>query len=170
MPTNFLVLLFSVFTFLNTCVAQQTLVFENIIDHKVTEINNKDLVKLEYKGYLHQTESIYGKVIELRDSIIAIQSLEKFRNVTLKIHVKDIAGFRRFRKSRFFIEPTLSVAVAVSSIFLFYWIEQHHPSVGFGARLGISAGVSIVSSGISKIIFNKKIHQKVSYGWQMSLK
>lgn len=170
MPTYFLALLFSIFTFINTCYAQQKLVFENLIDHKVTEINTKDLIKFEYKGYLRQSESIYGTVTELIDSMITIQSLEKFRNVTLKIHVKDITGFRRFNKSRLYLEPAISVGVTVSSIFLFYWIEQNHPSVGFGARLGISVGVSIVSSGISKLIFNKKIHQKVSYGWQMSLK
>lgn len=170
MRNNFLLIFICLVFKFNGVLAQQTLVFEDITNNKFSEIATSDLVKFEYRGYLGQSESIYGTVISIDDSLVTVISLEKFRKATLGIHVKHITGFRRFKKSRLILEPLVSTTLAVSSIFLFYWLEKNRPNVGFGTRLGISIGASLISTGVSKIIFNKKVRQHTAYGWQMSLR
>ena len=150
--------------------AQRTLTFENIADHRVVEIQPSDLVKFEYNGYLKQEESCYGVVVDMKDSIVSIHTLDKKYGGFRNIHVKDISGFRKFKKARLVLEPLVSVGVAASSIVLFYWLGKNYPNIGFGARLGISFGVSALSTGLTKVIFHKRIRNEVAHGWVYTLK
>lgn len=150
--------------------AQRTLSFINIADHRVVEIEPSDLVKFEYNGYLKQEESCYGLVVDMRDSIISIHTLDKKYGGFRNIHVKDISGFRKFRKARLVLEPLVSVGVGVSSIILFYWLGKNYPNIGFGTRLGISFGVTALSTGLTKVIFYKRIRNEVAHGWIYSIK
>ncbi|TAH25107.1 MAG: hypothetical protein EAZ07_08055 [Cytophagales bacterium] len=149
--------------------AQQSICFENIITGKKIELKAEQLVLLEYKGYLGQYSKVYGTIKQIADSTIDVIVTEKNRQSNFKVHLKDIVAFNKYSKFRLMAEPIINLSVAVASVFLFYSLEQNHPNISFGYRLGLSFGINALSNGITKIAFQKKAKNKLAYGWHMKI-
>ena len=154
--------------------AQHSLLFQNKITDKEISIEEGDLVKFNYKGYLGQKEVEYGIVFSIEDSVIEIISPNKQGminlggNKTRHILTKDITGFRKFHKSRPYLMALSSISITAGSIYLYFYIDKK-TNLKFGEKLGLSIGTGLISTMIIKAIFPERIKNHLGEEWSLRI-
>ena len=154
--------------------AQQRLLFQNKISDKKISIEDGDLVKFNYKGYLGQKEIEYGIVFSIEDSVIEIISPNKQGMISLggyktrHILTKDITGFRKFHKSRPYLMTLSSISITAGSIYLYFYIDKK-TNLKFGEKLGLSIGSGLISTLIIKAIFPERIKNHIGEEWSLKI-
>jgi len=150
---------FSVFT-------QNALRFNNIITKDTVWVFENDKVVIQYKGYLKQNEEIKGRVLQINDSLIILGSkLFGIPNVSKKIKITDVTGFRRFSRARRILKTSLNIAVIAGSIYL-------PEALGVTSSIGIyatSLSSGIVGVGIIELIFSNKVKNTTNTGWKYNI-
>jgi hypothetical protein len=138
--------------------AQQKAVFTNNNSGKIVIVNQNDLVKLIYKGYLGQVQEIYGRVDNINDSFMRFDN-----NWTVRI--TDILGFRRFSRYRDVVKGAVDVVVLVGAVVVVPILIYSSPQLSLIERLGISFGIGTAASLATNLLFSTKIKHLMSAGW-----
>jgi len=156
------------------CFAQRGLLFTNKTTQKEILIREGDLVKFSYNGYIGQKEVKSGVVFSIKDSVIGLIAQVASGKINLGlteiryIYLKDITGFRKFHRSKPYLQAVSSVAITVGSILLFYSIDKHS-DLTFAEKLGISVGTGLVTTMIVRAAFPERIRNKLGTDWKMEL-
>ena len=166
----YLLLIFSMVT----CFAQRGLLFTNKITGKEVLVRAGDLVKFSYNCYIGQKEVKSGVVMSVQDSVITLVApvssgkLNTGATETRFIYIKDITGFRKFRRSRPYFMGLSNISITVGSILLFYAIDQN-TNFTFAEKLGISLGTGVLSTIIVRAAFPERIKNKIGEEWEVKL-
>lgn len=157
-----------------TCFSQRGLLFTNKINQKEILVRAGDLVKFSYNGYISQKEIKSGVVMSIQDSVISIIApvssgrLNTGATETRFIYIKDITGFRKFRRSRPYLMGLSNISITVGSILLFYAIDKN-TDFTFAEKLGISVGTGLVSTVIVRALFPERIKNKIGDEWEIKV-
>lgn len=148
--------------------AQHHLVFYNDSTEQIVEIRPRDIIKLEYRGYLSQPEVIENRVIEVKQEALILGQTafgyavpETFRTVLLN----DITGFRKFSRLRYTLKAAAQIGTAVGSIILFREVIDRSKLSGTGDIL-LSLGVGIGSTLLIESLFPKRVKNRKQDGWE----
>jgi hypothetical protein len=156
------------------CFAQRGLLFTNKSTQKEILVREGDLVKFSYNGYIGQREIKSGVVMSIQDSVISLIApvsngrINTGATETRFIYVKDITGFRKFRRSRPYLMGLSNISVTVGSILLFYAIDQK-TDFTFTEKLGISLGTGLLSTMIVRAAFPERIKNKIGEEWEVKV-
>lgn len=139
--------------------AQQKLIFTDTASHKKVVVEQSDIVKLLYIGYLGQIQQVYGKIELVTDSFV------RFEN-NWSVRVYDIIGFRKFSKYRDILKPTVQIVTIVGAIIAVPTVINQNPQFSGGQRLGVSFGIGAIGALINKLLFPSRVKNFMLDGWQ----
>ncbi|MEH0155715.1 hypothetical protein V6R21_16320 [Limibacter armeniacum] len=153
--------------------AQSNLILVHTLTQDTVEISKGDLVAFNYDGYLGQDETVSGKVLKIDGQMVILNSPKHKKNTfsgKRYLNVKDITGFRKFRKSRQWLKPALKLSATIGNVLLSnYWSRTDKLSTtnsilaGMGIGLGSNIGINL--------LFSEKIKYKVEKdGWKILIK
>lgn len=138
--------------------SQQKLVFTNTNTGKIVVVNEYDFLKVSYRGYLGQIQTIYGKVTLITDSLI------RFEN-NWSVRVNDIIGFRRFSKYRELLKGVTEVVSLTAVIIVVPLVLYNNSTLTIWQRLGITAGISVGAAVLTDLLFPEGIKNFMAAGW-----
>ena len=141
-----------------TTYSQQKLVFTNTHTGKIVVVKEFDFLKVSYRGYLGQIQTIYGKVNLITDSLI------RFDN-NWSVRVNDIIGFRKFGKYRELFKSVTEVVTLTAVIIAVPLILFNNPGLDIWQRLGITAGISVGAAVLGDLLFPDGIKNFMAGGW-----
>ncbi len=159
---------------ISSCFAQQALLFTEKTTQRQIMVKGGDMVKFSYKGYIGQPEIKSGVVMYIQDSLISVVApvtsgrINTGATETRYIYIKDITGFRKFRKSRPYLMGLSNISVTVGSILLFYAIDRK-TNLTFAEKLGVSLGTGIVSTILVRAMFPERIKNNVGTDWEVTV-
>lgn len=153
-----------------TLQAQQKIVFTNADSSKTIVVNQNDLVRIAYAGYMLQPQEAEGKVAVLNDSSITLaprKKLFKKKAPSQTIMIRDITGFRRYSNFR----PAGEIIYGIVGIGITGTITTVIGSVSIPAALGFASGAAtgILTSGLKNVFFSTKIKNNLNDGWTMQV-
>ncbi len=153
---------------LTKSLAQQYLVFYNDATGQLVQIRTRDVIKLEYSGYLSQPEMLENKVIRIKqDTLVLGRTVFGYADPkTLRtVLLQDVTGFRRFSRLRYTLKTTAQIGTAVGSFFLFRQVINRRQLSGTTDVL-LSLGVGIGSALLIEVLFPKRIKHHMKNGWE----
>lgn len=156
---SLLLLFLTVTVFLSN--AQQKLVFTHAQEKNVT-VEQRDIVKFIYIGYLGQLQEVYGEVELVNDSFI------RFEN-NWNVRVNDIIGFRKFSRYRNILQPTTQIITFIGVIVAVPTVLNNNPQFNDWERLGVTFGIGGIGSLINRLLFPTRIKNFLSDGWQVKV-
>lgn len=152
--------------------SQRGILFTNKVNQREILVREGDLVKFSYNGYLGQKEVKSGVVLSIQDSIVGIISTVssgKFSTgatETRYILVRDLTGFRKFRRSRPYLMTLSNVAITVGTVLLFYAIDKN-TDMTFAEKFGLSVGTGLVTTIIVRAAFPERIKNRIGEEWEV---
>jgi hypothetical protein len=155
---RYIALLFFVTSVTFFSYAQQKLVLTNTELKKEVVIEQNDVVKFLFLGYLGQIQEAYGKVELVTDSFV------RFEN-NWNVRVKDIIGFRKFSRYRSILQPTVQIITIIGVIVAVPTIINNNPQLNGWQQLGVSFGLGTAGSLINKLLFPSRIKKFMADGW-----
>jgi hypothetical protein len=160
MKKKLLVLAFLIYSY--TALAQQGIVFTFMQRGQEVLVKEGDYVKVSYSGYLGQPEMCSGIVALIRDSLVELSIMDGVRKGELRtVAIKDITGFRKFRKSKPALQLLSRLITAAGSIYLFYAVDNY-TELTFAEKLSLSIGTGVLSGVIVKGFFPERIRNVVA--------
>lgn len=150
--------------------AQYKLVFRNADSSKTTTIEQKDLTRLSYNGYMNQPQEAEGVVSALTDSSISLSPHRRFlqkRPIMQTILTRDITGFRLYSKFR----PTAEIIYSVAAVGITGAVAGIISSGSSSTVLIIlsSAATAAVTTALKNTIFSHRIKNHLTNSWTMQL-
>lgn len=150
--------------------AQQQLVFTNTNSSKSITINEKDLARIAYAGYMGQPQEAEGSVAAINDSTIQLMPRKKLFKKSAPaqtIMISDITGFRRYSNFR----PAGEIIYGIVAIGITGTITTVIGSVSIPAALGFASGaaVGLLTSGLKNVFLSTKVKNNLNEGWTMQV-
>lgn len=145
-----------------SAVAQQRLVFTLPHANKTVVVEQGDMMRVLYRGYLGQVQDYYGRIENINDSFVGFEN-------NWKVRVSDIMGFRKFNKYRDVLKGITEVVTLTASIIAYPLILTNNPHLSFGQRLGITFGIGLTGTLINHLLFPSEIKNYMSAGWQVKV-
>jgi len=161
-------LLTFVLTFSTLVFAQKVFIFENKAQNIEVEVEESDLLKLEYKGYLGQLSLYQSKVVDFNDSTIVFESINAESQAEKHFTVKttDIVGFRKISKFGQLLKPLVNLGVTIGSYFIFDSSDKFNDT----EKIVYSAGAGIAVNFLMEYLFKENIEFRIADGWEMRVK
>ncbi len=145
--------------------AQYILQFEQTAGRKkVINVVQDDLLLVQYRGYLGQTERVSGRVMIVTDSSVVVSLTEGFRERYKEVRMLDIVAFSKYSKLRPVLKQVYGLGTAVGTFFLFRNLYDGSDN-SFATNFGISLGVGLATYGIGELIFAEKPRYFTDNGW-----
>lgn len=168
LPANqlffFLVLLFTFFS--KYGFAQNHIVLIHQVTADTVRIYEGDVVTLSYRGYLGQKTYSSGKVLDIDEHSITVK--DKYHRTVPKtfsknhsIQIKDISGFRKFRKSRLWLLPTLKAVNTIANLGLSIVLGNNN-DISTTKSILIGTGVGLTGNILIESLFPKKVKQYIN--------
>jgi peptidoglycan hydrolase-like protein with peptidoglycan-binding domain len=164
-----LLLILSVF-FCLSLPAQHKLVFTKAGSSKTITVNQKDLVRLSFNGYLNQPQMADGVTTEITDSSITLTPRKKlFQKIRSKqtIILRDITGFKRFSKFR----PAGEIIYGIMSVGATATVTAIIAGANIPTAAGflVTAATSTVTLAVKNVFLPTKIKNYLNKGWGMKI-
>lgn len=150
--------------------AQQQIVFTKADSSSIITIQQKDLVRLAYNGYLKQPQEAEGIVTAINDSTITLAPRKKlFRKAKpgQTLYIRDITGFRLYSKFR----PAGEIIYGIVGVGISGTVTAIIGSVSIPAVLSfLSGGATLaVTTALKNLVLSNKIKNRMQDGWSLQL-
>ena len=125
-------------------------------------------LKLRYRGYLNQEETLKGRLAGVDSLIYLSVSDGLFRRKLIAIRPIDVTGFRRYSLGRQLLEPMVKLTVAIGSLVATAQLQKHDKLSG-SQTVWFTAGVNLITQFGIDPLFPNRINADVQDGWQLYL-
>lgn len=150
--------------------AQNKLLFTKSDSSKTIVIQQKDLVRFAYNGYMNQPQTAAGYVSSITDSSISLAPRKKLfqkKQPAQTFLLHDITGFRRYSKFR----PAAEIIYAFAGIGLTGTISAIISNSSSSTAMNFLGPVAtgIATTALQSLFFSNKIKNERSGGWEMKI-
>ncbi len=170
-------LLIALFCIANLAIAQK-IVFIHAGDGKIIEAKEGDVLSIQYRGYLGQTETFKNTLTSIKDSsfVLGIDLIDPSSPMAMKmgqqmqakeIRYADVMAFRRMSVGRVFLKSTLTTGAAIGTILVLSSLYKSNNISDMG-KIGISLGAGLSVNALINLILPERPKYRMSAGWQIN--
>lgn len=150
--------------------AQNKIIFAKADSSSIVTIQQNDLVRLAYNGYIKQPQEAEGIVTAINDSTITLSPRKKlFRKSKpgQTLYIRDITGFRLYSKFR----PAGEIIYGIVGVGISGTVTAIIGGVSIPAILSfLSGGATLaVTTAMKNLVLSNKIKNNINDGWTVQL-
>lgn len=150
--------------------AQNKIIFAKADSSSIVTIQQNDLVRLAYNGYIKQPQEAEGIVTAINDSTITLSPRKKlFRKSkpVQTLYIRDITGFRLYSKFR----PAGEIIYGIVGVGISGTVTAIIGGVSIPAILSfLSGGATLaVTTAMKNLVLSNKIKNNINDGWTVQL-
>lgn len=147
-----------------TAAAQTRLIFENARSQETVVIESRDLVNIQFRGYLNQLQLTKSTVAAVTDgSLFLFNANKDLPAQPFEIKGEDITGFRRIPGIQPYIKPIGSLG---ASIGMFYLLESN-AKITPAEQIIYTTLAGIAVNYLLDLLFPDDIKYQVADGWKV---